>query len=483
MNIELHYIVSLLLLPAVFHCQSSVDSTYSNLSEDSITTTITRLNINSAQSDFSPFVVKGSLMFVSGRNRHTGVQYVDQNNNAEITDLYSAGKIDQTHFTHAKPLQSINTNYYEGSFSINKEGKVMYYTATDPESSLLKIYKTNKAKDTWSKPEILPFCKAEFSYCHPALSPDGSFMIFSSDLNKEKRGMDLYRSDYTNGSWQEPIALSDSINTTANEVFPFISGDNCLYFSSNKKGNFGGLDLYKVDLNPETMNVIHLDHPINSSSDDFGIWTDSAGTSGYFSSDRKKGSKDDIYYFNRTIPDFSNAKTVSSKTSHCYSFVEEKTYATKDTSNLSYEWDFGDGSKGRGLRTRHCYTKPGKYAVRLIVLDKVSGEIFRNETSYELNIEKTDMLEILCSDSCYTGETFFSNSGESFLKGKDIVETHWSYGDNRYSKGGSVKHIYRNPGKYKLEMGIVAREPNSDKLVYYKTQKQIVVLSKTQNEK
>lgn len=167
--------------------------------------------------------------------------------------------------------------------------------------------------------------------------------------------------------------LGPKVNSPYNELFPFLVGDSLLYLSGNRPG-IGG-DLYKIDLAGDT-GAMRLEAPINSADDDFGIWGQQDGSSGYFSSNRKKKSKDDIYYFHALHTDFANAVSPPVKTKFCYTFFEENAHRAYDSISMSYEWDFGDGNKIRSEKSKHCFNTPGTYEVRLNVVKKNQAKCF-----------------------------------------------------------------------------------------------------------
>jgi PKD repeat protein len=356
---------------------------------------------------------------------------------------------------------------------MNKQGNVIYFTANERRSSRLKIYRSEKNNNKWSRPEPLSFCMDTFSYFHPALSPDETELIFCSDRNKKNR-VDLYRSKLSGDTWSDPFALNTLINDTNSQVFPFISRTRILYFSTDKK-NGRGLDLYSVPLDSAEKAPSLLDFPVNSTADDFGVWLDSSSTSGYFSSNRIKKFKDDIFYFTNSMPDFKEARVVAPKTKFCYSFVEESSLASKDTLSLTYEWDFGDGERSRGLRTRHCFPGPGTYKVVLNVVDKMSGEVFISQTSYPLEIERPNQLIIDCSQDVDVKEEVTFAAKEPFLKNCKLEKVCWAFGDGRFNSGSLVKHTYRKPGIYTVQLGVVAKNEGTNQTELYKIEKTITV--------
>jgi len=100
--------------------------------------------------------------------------------------------------------------------------------------------------------------------------------------------------------WSEPINLGDEINTSGNELFPFIHADGSLYFSSDGHVGMGGLDIFKATFDSENnlRSVDNMNSPINSSNDDFGIIFEDNEERGYLSSNRIGSKGDDIYRFN-----------------------------------------------------------------------------------------------------------------------------------------------------------------------------------------
>ncbi len=126
-----------------------------------------------------------------------------------------------------------------------------------------------------------------YSYLHPAISADGTLLIFSSNRPGGKGAYDLYyvtRQNLTSG-WSEIKSFADSINTPGNEVFPSLSKDGYLYFSSDGKAGFGGLDIYRIPLQ-EALNGTGktelIGYPVNSSYDDFGWAQGMDTTRGFF---------------------------------------------------------------------------------------------------------------------------------------------------------------------------------------------------------
>ena len=238
--------------------------------EDSVRYLVRSLPINSKQSDFSPFLFNKKLYFASGRDNDFGVKFFTVESNQELIDVFTAEKIDSITFKKPKPFTEVNTKFNDGPICISKDGKQLFISKTDlkrgngTDKKPLSIFVSHKTDKGWSEPEVLPFCNLNYSYCHPALTTNGT-LIFSSDISGGYGGMDLYYSKFENGTWTIPRNYGPKINGKENEVFPFVSVNNMLYFSTNRKNGFGGLDIYSFNLKKPTFSQIQiLEAPLNS---------------------------------------------------------------------------------------------------------------------------------------------------------------------------------------------------------------------------
>ncbi len=209
----------------------------------------------------------------------------------------------------------LNSKYHDASVTFNADETQIYFTRNnfiagktgrdDDGAIRLKIFSAESqgAGYAWVNLEGMPFNSDEYSVAHPALSPDGEKLYFSSDMPGGFGGMDLYVTELDNGRWGPPSNLGPGINTEGHEVFPYVAYDGHFYFASNGHVGLGGLDIYKMQIrdNGEFGNIENLGYPINTTSDDFGIVMNKKGDFGYFSSDRDGGfGKDDIYSFKKS---------------------------------------------------------------------------------------------------------------------------------------------------------------------------------------
>ena len=209
--------------------------------------------------------------------------------------------------------QTLNTKYHEGPATFSKDGSRVIFTRNNYSNghyrkssdgiNKLKLYTATQTDGFWSAAEELPFNSNEFSTGHPAFSSDDKMLYFSSDRPGGFGGSDIYVSTWANGTWSEPVNLGREVNSSGNELFPFVDAKNNLYVASDGHPGLGGLDMFYVQLTEDgkkSKGIRNIGEPLNSPKDDFGIVTDGDRKSGYFSSNRKRGgADDDVYRFTR----------------------------------------------------------------------------------------------------------------------------------------------------------------------------------------
>ncbi len=276
---------------------------------------VKNLAINSPYSDFSPMYHNGTeIVYASAKDSSFLTTRRYRWTNQPFLDLYVAKtKNDEGDLTGSRKFsKKINTKYHEASMAFSPDQKTIYFTRNNYGKKLkrgenginhLKIYRSQLVGGEWTEAEELPFNSDDYSTGHPSISPDGHKMYFVSDRPGGFGQTDIYVVDILeNGGFSEPQNLGRSVNTSAKEMFPYIT-DNALYFSSNRAMGFGGLDVYKSDSKDNMFSVgINLGEPINSNRDDFSYIIDTTGEKGYFASNRKGGKgDDDIYSFQYTL--------------------------------------------------------------------------------------------------------------------------------------------------------------------------------------
>ncbi|MGZ3941016.1 MAG: OmpA family protein [Bacteroidia bacterium] len=278
--------------------------------------------MNSEVSDFSPVFYKEGIVFCSERSKAVNPTQVNQWTGHTYLDLYyvKTGVVNEKQ-TPTLFSDEINSMYNEGPVCFNKKGDVIYFTRNNlngknkPESgkehaSNLEIYTSVLTDGKWSKPQQLSFDNKEYSVGHPALSKDEKRLYFVSDMPGGFGGTDIYYSEITNGIWSVPVNAGAAINTNENEMFPVILVNNkaeeFLYYSSEGLPGMGGLDLYYSEIKDYILTKpTHLNAPLNSPGDDFGIIFAPDGLTGYLSSNRDNEiGHDRIFSFKKYVPEF-----------------------------------------------------------------------------------------------------------------------------------------------------------------------------------
>jgi outer membrane protein OmpA-like peptidoglycan-associated protein/tetratricopeptide (TPR) repeat protein len=288
---------------------NKIDLDYiSALMKDSLRYRIKPIEVNSEASDFGVSFYKDQLIFSSAREKTTLIKRNYKWNNQNYLRMYQAAIEEDGDVKNASLFsKKLGTNYHDGPVCFNAVGNEMFLTRNNLSKSKrtkrnqegvvsLKLYHCKKKGNDWSNPELLHFNMEGYSTGHPTLSKDEKHLYFISDRPGGFGGTDVYVSHKRGSDWSLPVNLGDKINTSENEMFPFVSADNKLFFASKGHAGLGGLDLFSVDLNDMKSEPINLGYPLNTSKDDFGLIL--KNDKGYFASNRLKGeSFDDIYQF------------------------------------------------------------------------------------------------------------------------------------------------------------------------------------------
>ena len=191
------------------------------------------------------------------------------------------------------------------------DGRTMYFTYSKPVNGQdlgAKIYKSERSSGEWGEPqEVKLFADSSITVGHPALNPTGDTLYFVSDAPGGVGGKDIWFAELDGSEWVNPQPLGAGINTTADEMYPYVHADGTLYFASNGHPGYGGLDLFKASRDTTVTDSVvwvlfNMGAPFNGPGDDFGITFAGDSQDGFFSSNRgdKKGF-DKIYQF--TLPE------------------------------------------------------------------------------------------------------------------------------------------------------------------------------------
>lgn len=267
-------------------------------------------NFSSSRADYCPAFSDrngSAVYFSSTRNSGTGGQ-MSGITGTKPGDIYCLKKDEKGHWKSSEAAEGeLNSEWDEGAACFTEDGNTMYFTVcrSDPQyPRMAEIWTSTRNDAKWGKPQALKITADTLSsYAHPAISPDGKWLYFVSDMPGGYGGYDLWRASVVGGHGVGAVEnLGPEINTPGNEMFPAFRPSGELYFSSDgREPNLGGLDLYraKEDTLTKHWEVAHLPYPMNSNGDDFGITFEGLHNRGFFSSNRASAGRgwDKIYSF------------------------------------------------------------------------------------------------------------------------------------------------------------------------------------------
>lgn len=304
--------------------------------------------------------------------------------------------------------QNLASESHVGAVDFGNNGRRIYYSKLDKVGSNKKsrIYSSYLSEQTsdWTDGVVLPFCIDDFNYAHPAISKDGETMYFSSDASGQGR-MDIFKVERTKrGAWGTPRNLGKVINTKGDDVFPYVTPQGVLTFSSNGHGGFGGLDVFWVTT--KNGNFVAIDNamqPINSSFDDFALVINpNNALDAYVSSNREaKGKYDQIYSVDlepsyyaqlKGIEELKDLKLLDEEYMDSTvladleaSFLQGNTVVEEQSTHL-----FGFGDEPTAVAT-----SGGNRAVAPVIIQQVAAGPIVRRFVYDPSVDTTNMIKTL----------------------------------------------------------------------------------------
>ena len=281
-------------------------------------------HVNSEGAEYAPLVFNGKFYFTSSR----GNDNIYKATGTPFTNIYQApiseGKIEiEKASTLGEDFTISEVN--EGIVAFSPDGKTMVFArGNDGKRKGTKdvnLYISRLIRGEWNEPQLMTINDPDSWTSTPAFSGNGRTLYFASNRPGGNGGTDLYSARLDNyGRWGGVQNMGPEINTPGNEMFPYISDDGKMYFSSTGHPGMGGLDIFVATRKDGVINIENLGPPVNSTADDFGICFTSI-KDGYFTSNRESGTgDDDIYAFVNNDP---NLKVVNY-------FLAGKTTTTND---------------------------------------------------------------------------------------------------------------------------------------------------------
>ena len=261
---------------------------------------------NSRRSDYCPVLAGDQwdrLYFSSTRNDALGDE-LSGITGAKPGDIFFSDKDDKGKWSKPQTIESgLNTEYDEGACCLSPDGSTMYLTQCLSDASyprFAQIVTAQRSDASWGKTTPLLITNDTLSsYAHPAVSPDGEWLYFVSDMPGGKGGLDIWRMRLTANGPVGVENLGEPINTPGDEMFPTFRPNGDFYFSSDGHPGFGGLDIFIATVGEDgKYHLSHPGYPLNSQGDDFGMTFQGQLNQGFFSSNRGDGRGwDHIYSF------------------------------------------------------------------------------------------------------------------------------------------------------------------------------------------
>lgn len=269
--------------------------------------TVKRMEVfNSRRADYCPMLFGDEydqLYFTSTRNEAQGDE-LSGITGTKPGDLFFSHKDDKGKWSKPEDVSGgVNTAYDEGACCFSADGREMFLTqcVTDPSyPRYAQIVKSSRSDAAWGKAtEVKLTGDTLSSYAHPAISPDGEWLYFTSDMPGGKGCLDIWRVRITPAGYGGVENLGEPVNTPGDEAFPTFRPNGDLYFSSNGHPGLGGLDIFIAKVGKDgRYHLSHPGYPLNSQGDDFGMTFEGPYNRGFFSSNRGDARGwDHIYSF------------------------------------------------------------------------------------------------------------------------------------------------------------------------------------------
>jgi len=419
---------------------------------------------SSKYNEYAPVVFKGKQLIFCSDRKNELVKVITDTTGKYMTDLYVVNLTDSLKKKISLFSKDITTPFNEGPVTFNADFSVIYFTRNlhlftkpkdiEKKQNNLGIFSAQATDTGWTNVQPFPYNSDDYNIAHPSLSVDGKFLFFASDMPGGYGGSDLYVCVWQGDRWSKPKNLGKKINSLANEFFPFIHPSGRLYFASDRKGGYGGLDIYYADKkNKNWQLALPLDTPFNSAADDFGVFVNKSFEEGYFSSNR--GGNDDVFMFTFQYPSFDHCDSLQEPVL-CYDLYEEHALEN-DSMPLEYEWDFGDGTKARGGEVHHCFPSAGHYTVKLNVINTVTNEVSYNDATYDLDIEDFIQPKIHCPDTISVSQEVKVSATTEKLPPLKNIRYFWDFGDRQKGIGQQLSHSYLNTGKFIIRLVVIAK--------------------------
>jgi len=381
---------------------------------------VTSLPFNSELNDFAPRILNDKIVFVSSRNKAHLENHINTWNNEEFFKLYFTRKKSNGKYASVRSFpHAIDNRFNAGPVSFSKQSNTVYLSRNNVVDTKLvraedgqvkmQLYAGSLNKKGTAYQYLLDFKynNKEFNFTHPAISDDGKWFYFVSDMPAGAGGNDIWMCTREGDSWTIPKNLGTRVNTAGDEAFPYVNG-NKLYFSSNGLEGIGGLDIFSVNLDNKGLpagNPKNIGAPLNSMADDFGIDFYPEGKKGVFSSNRTNYDlNDDIFEFTSVAPE---------KLPYQFLVMDNETRQL-----LASSLEITDGKTGEKSELNE---NEGKFVTdflpghQLSIIAKSDGYITKNDIEFNTPANNSQAFEILLNkkNQFFIAGTVFEKTGDN----------------------------------------------------------------------
>lgn len=443
------------------------------------------LGISPAGEDYAPALTDSGFVMCSVRDASGAITYTDAETQKPLSELYWVPYKNGTPGTPIIFSSKLSTPVNEGPAAFTDDGKTICFTRnltipkkltnTRNSSGELGLFFSRLENGIWTDPQPFVHNGTNYSVVHPTFSSDGNTLFFASNMEGGFGRMDLYSCTRNGDGWSAPRNLGPEVNGPSSELFPRMNADGYLYFASDRSGGLGKLDIYRSNYaNGSPERSAALPAPINSAGNDHSITFLSNGHTALFTTDRD--GQDAIWHMKRTVPRFRDC-VAQQRNNYCYSF-KRRPHAATSSIPVEHEWDMGDGTRIKGYTAQHCYTTPGHYLVRSVLVDRKSGEVFHTLSSNELEVADIAQAWIASQDTIRTGRSLELNAHMSHLPGMVPEEYHWDFGDGNVVQGPRQEHRFAQAGIYEVRLDVLALPDATGTIGHRCNTKTIVVIDR-----
>jgi outer membrane protein OmpA-like peptidoglycan-associated protein len=446
---------------------------------------VTLLDIRPSGEDYAPVFLDSGFVMCSVREAPGAITVTDAETAKPLSDLYwvpyENGKTGTPVLFSAELASIVN----EGPATFTDGGATICFTrnlfipkklsARGLKNGQLGLFFAQQVDRLWKAPIAFEHNSTEHSVLHPTFSPDGNLLVFASDMQGGQGGMDLYLSQRNGSGWTVPVNLGTGINGPNNEVFPRFGKDGTLYFSSDRPGGHGQLDLLSCSFSDGKPGIpTFMAAPINGPFNDHSYSEIGDGMNALFSSDRT--GTDQVHRVKRTITPFVDC-TAQQRNNYCYA-VKQRQQSVTGILPLEHVWDMGDGTIVHGLAANNCYAKRGTYLVRSMLVDKRTGDVFHTISSKEIMVSDHDQAWITAPDTVRTGRALALDAAQSHIPGIVATDHVWDMGDGARKEGTRIQHQFKAPGVYTVKLDVIGQPDSNGRMDHRCNSRTIVVIDR-----